>query len=87
MTTHETEALIEAMRIGPKSIGGVFAEGFRDWVALVEDALPEGTPKEVVRRRALTLVCATVGSVAVARTSVLERLRKSGRTVKHGKLM
>jgi TetR/AcrR family transcriptional regulator, transcriptional repressor for nem operon len=50
-----------------QSIGAVFAEGFRDFVALIEDALPEGTPEEVARRRALTLVSAMVGSVAMAR--------------------
>jgi TetR/AcrR family transcriptional regulator, transcriptional repressor for nem operon len=50
-----------------ESIGAVFAEGFRDWVALIEEALPEGTPEEVARRRALTLVSAMVGSVAMAR--------------------
>ncbi|HEY3847571.1 MAG TPA: helix-turn-helix domain-containing protein [Acetobacteraceae bacterium] len=49
------------------AIGAVFTEGFRDLVALVEDALPEGTPKEEARRRALTLVSAMVGSVAMAR--------------------
>ena len=50
-----------------ESIGAAFAEGFRDLVALIEDAFPEGTPKEVARRRALTLVSAMVGSVAMAR--------------------
>ena len=50
-----------------EAIGAAFAEGFRDMVALIEDALPEGTSKEVARRRALTLVSAMVGSVAMAR--------------------
>jgi TetR/AcrR family transcriptional repressor of nem operon len=49
------------------AIGAAFAEGFRELVALIGDAFPEGTPKEVARRRALTLVSAMVGSVAVAR--------------------
>jgi len=49
------------------SIRAAFAEGFRDVVELIEDALPEGTSKEVARRRALTLVSAMVGSVAIAR--------------------
>jgi len=49
------------------AIGAAFAEGFRDLVALIEDAFPEGTPKQVARRRALTLVAAMVGSVAMAR--------------------
>jgi TetR/AcrR family transcriptional repressor of nem operon len=51
-----------------EEIGAAFAEGFRDMVALIEDALPEGVPKEVARRRALTLACAMVGSVAMARS-------------------
>jgi TetR/AcrR family transcriptional regulator, transcriptional repressor for nem operon len=50
-----------------ESIRAVFAEGFRDLVELIEDALPEGTSKDVARRRALTLVSAMVGSVAMAR--------------------
>jgi TetR/AcrR family transcriptional repressor of nem operon len=49
------------------SIGAAFAEGFRDMVALIEDALPEGTSKELARRRALALASAMVGSVAMAR--------------------
>jgi TetR/AcrR family transcriptional repressor of nem operon len=49
------------------AIGAAFAGGFRDLVALIEGALPEGTPQEVARRRALTLVSAMVGSVAMAR--------------------
>jgi TetR/AcrR family transcriptional repressor of nem operon len=48
-------------------IRAAFAKGFRDLVELIEDALPEGTSKEVARRRALTLVSAMVGSVAMAR--------------------
>jgi TetR/AcrR family transcriptional regulator, transcriptional repressor for nem operon len=50
-----------------ESIGVAYAEGFRNLVALIEDAFPEGTPKEVARRRSLTLVSAMVGSVAMAR--------------------
>jgi TetR/AcrR family transcriptional repressor of nem operon len=50
-----------------ESIGAVFTDGFRDLVTLIGDALPEGTPKEVARRRALTLVSAMVGTVAMAR--------------------
>jgi len=49
------------------AIGAAFAEGFRELVALIADAFPEGTPKEVARRRALTLVSALAGSVAMAR--------------------
>jgi TetR/AcrR family transcriptional regulator, transcriptional repressor for nem operon len=50
-----------------EEIGAAFAEGFRGMVALIEDALPEGTSKEVARGRALTLVSAMIGSVAMAR--------------------
>jgi TetR/AcrR family transcriptional regulator, transcriptional repressor for nem operon len=50
-----------------ESIGKAFAEGFRDLVALIEDALPENTCKKAAHRRALTLVSAMVGSVAMAR--------------------
>jgi TetR/AcrR family transcriptional regulator, transcriptional repressor for nem operon len=49
------------------AIGAAFAGGFRDLVALIEGALPAGTSKEVAHRRALTLVSAMVGSVAMAR--------------------
>jgi TetR/AcrR family transcriptional repressor of nem operon len=51
-----------------EQIGAAFAEGFRNMVALIEDALPEGVSKEVVRRRALTLASAMIGSVAMARS-------------------
>ncbi len=50
-----------------ESIGKAFAEGFRDLVALIEDALPENTCEKAAHRRALTLVSAMVGSVAMAR--------------------
>lgn len=49
------------------SLGAAYADGFRDLVALIEDALPAGASKEAARRRALTLVSAMVGSVAMAR--------------------
>ena len=49
------------------AIGAAFAGGFRDLVALIECALPDGTSKDVAHRRALTLVSAMVGSVAMAR--------------------
>jgi TetR/AcrR family transcriptional regulator, transcriptional repressor for nem operon len=50
-----------------EDIGAAYAEGFRNMVAQIEDALPEGTSKEVARRRALALVSAMIGSVAMAR--------------------
>ena len=49
------------------AIGAAFAEGFRDMVTLIEAALPDGTSKHEARQRALTLVSAMVGSVAMAR--------------------
>jgi TetR/AcrR family transcriptional repressor of nem operon len=50
-----------------EEIGAAYAEGFRNMVALIEDAFPERTSREVVRKRALTLVSALIGSVAMAR--------------------
>ena len=50
-----------------ESIGAMFAAGFQDLAALIEEALPAGASKTVARRRALTLVSAMVGSVAMAR--------------------
>jgi TetR/AcrR family transcriptional regulator, transcriptional repressor for nem operon len=49
------------------AIGVAFADGFRDFAALIEEALPEAMSPEVRRRRALTLIAASVGSVAMAR--------------------
>jgi TetR/AcrR family transcriptional repressor of nem operon len=49
------------------SIGAAFATGFDELVALVADVMPEGTPQDAARRRAITLVSALVGSVAMAR--------------------
>ncbi len=50
-----------------EAIGAAFSEGFKNFVAFVAEALPEGTTQEAARRRALTLVSAMVGSVAMAR--------------------
>jgi TetR/AcrR family transcriptional regulator, transcriptional repressor for nem operon len=50
-----------------EEIGAAYAEGFRNMVALIEDAFPERTSREVARKRALTLVSALIGSVAMAR--------------------
>jgi TetR/AcrR family transcriptional repressor of nem operon len=50
-----------------ESIGAAFAEGFRNLVELIEGALPGEIPRDVARRRAVTLVSAMIGSVAMAR--------------------
>ena len=50
-----------------KAIGAAFAQGFRDLVAFVMEALPKGLSREESHRRALTMVPAMVGSVAIAR--------------------
>lgn len=49
------------------AIGTALAKGFRDMVEVLEGALPEGVSKEEARQRALTLIPAMVGSVAMAR--------------------
>jgi TetR/AcrR family transcriptional regulator, transcriptional repressor for nem operon len=49
------------------SIGAAFADGFRDMVALIEGAMPQEPSPEAAHRRALALVSAMVGSVAMAR--------------------
>jgi len=50
-----------------ESIGAALAEGFRDMTEVLEGALPEGVSHEEARQRALTLIPAMVGSVAMAR--------------------
>jgi TetR/AcrR family transcriptional regulator, transcriptional repressor for nem operon len=49
------------------AICAAFAEGFQDLVGLVQRFLPDGTPPAAARRRALTLISALVGSIAIAR--------------------
>jgi TetR/AcrR family transcriptional regulator, transcriptional repressor for nem operon len=49
------------------AIGTAFAEGFQTLVCFMQNALPDGMPTEAARRRALTLVAAIVGSIAIAR--------------------
>lgn len=50
-----------------EAIGTALAKGFRDMIEVLEGALPEGVSKKEARRRALTLIPAMVGSVAMAR--------------------
>jgi TetR/AcrR family transcriptional repressor of nem operon len=49
------------------AIGAAYAEGFRRMSDLVRQALPAGTPSEQARRRAIALLAALVGALAVAR--------------------
>jgi len=56
----------EVSRQSP-AIGAAFAEGFLTLVDLMQQALPKATPPEAARRRALALISAMAGSVALAR--------------------
>jgi len=49
------------------AICAAFAEGFQNLLRQVQDMLPEGTPPDAARRRALALVSAVVGTVSIAR--------------------
>ncbi len=49
------------------AIGGAFAEAFETMVTLMQRALPEDMPAKASRRRALALISAMIGSVAIAR--------------------
>lgn len=60
-------ACLSEVRRQDSAIGAAFAEGFSNMVELIQHALPSAPPPEEARRRALTLISALVGSVAVAR--------------------
>lgn len=60
-------ACLSEVRRQDSAIGAAFAEGFSNMIALVQQALPSDVPPQEARRRAITLVSALVGSVAVAR--------------------
>ena len=60
-------ACVSDVRRQDRAIGEIFAEGFLTLVELVQGALPDATPREEARRRALALVSAMVGSVSMAR--------------------
>ncbi len=49
------------------TVGAAFTDGLRSWTELVRRVLPEGTPPKVARRRALVMISALAGSVALAR--------------------
>jgi TetR/AcrR family transcriptional repressor of nem operon len=49
------------------AVAVAFADGFRQLLGLVQEAFPKGMPPKVARRRAMALLSAMVGSVAIAR--------------------
>jgi TetR/AcrR family transcriptional regulator, transcriptional repressor for nem operon len=60
-------ACLSDVRRQDNAIGAAFTQGFSTMVELLQRALPSTTPPEQARRRALTLIPALVGSVAMAR--------------------
>jgi TetR/AcrR family transcriptional repressor of nem operon len=60
-------ACISEIRRQGDAIGAAFTEGLLELVEAMQRALPSGTPPEEARRRALTLISALVGCIALAR--------------------
>jgi TetR/AcrR family transcriptional repressor of nem operon len=60
-------ACVSEVRRQDAAIGDVFEEGFRRQVELIQGALPTDLPAAEARRRALALLSAMIGSVAMAR--------------------
>ena len=60
-------ACISEIRRQGEAIGAAFTEGLLELVAAMQRALPSGTPPDEARRRALTLISALVGCIALAR--------------------
>ncbi len=60
-------ACVSEVRRQDHAIGEAFAGGFETMVELVRNALPKSTPPDIARARAIALVSAMVGSVALAR--------------------
>ena len=60
-------ACVSEVRRQDPAIGEAFANGFETMVESVQRALSASTPPVSARARALALVCAMVGSVALAR--------------------
>jgi TetR/AcrR family transcriptional repressor of nem operon len=60
-------ACVSELRRQDSEVCQIFAEGFARYAEMVQGALPDGVPPEESRRRALALVSAMVGSVAMAR--------------------
>jgi TetR/AcrR family transcriptional repressor of nem operon len=48
-------------------IAAIFAEGMRQLIESLQGAFPDGVASDTARRRAITLLCGVVGSVALAR--------------------
>ena len=63
--TDPLAAFLSDVRRQDPAICDAFGEGFAKLAELVQDALPEEVPAEEARRRALTLLSAMVGSVAM----------------------
>lgn len=49
------------------AVGAAFAKGFRHLLETVQGAFPDGMPADIARRRAIALLSAMIGSVAIAR--------------------
>ena len=60
-------ACLSEVRRQDSAIGAAFTEGFSKMVELMQHALAGAMPPDEARRRALTLIAALVGSIAVAR--------------------
>ncbi len=60
-------ACVSEVRRQDHAIGEAFAGGFATMIDLVQSALPPSLPPEAARARAIALVSAMVGSVALAR--------------------
>jgi TetR/AcrR family transcriptional repressor of nem operon len=60
-------ACLSEVRRQDGTIGAAFTEGFLTMVEAIQHALPSATPPEEARRRAVTLIAALVGTVAMAR--------------------
>jgi TetR/AcrR family transcriptional regulator, transcriptional repressor for nem operon len=60
-------ACVSEVRRQDHTIGEAFAGGFATMVDLIQGALPKSMPPEGARARAIALVSAMVGSVALAR--------------------
>jgi TetR/AcrR family transcriptional regulator, transcriptional repressor for nem operon len=60
-------ACVSEMRRQDPAVAEVFAEGFRSTADMIREALPPQTAPDVARRRALAVLSALVGSVAMAR--------------------
>jgi TetR/AcrR family transcriptional repressor of nem operon len=67
LSTEHSKACLSEVRRQDPAICEAFGDGFVRLAELVQGALPEEVPAEEARRRALALLSAMVGSVAMAR--------------------